>query len=109
MTMDERRLEELYRDLAADDARRAPSFGSVMAHARRARSARIPVIAAFALAAVVALFLALPRGPTSDGVSGHEPSPPLDFLLQDGRIAGVPAFDLEPRTALSRSVPPGFE
>jgi hypothetical protein len=107
--MDERRLEEVYRDLAAGDAERAPSFASVMGRAQRPHGVRLPVAAAVGLAAVAALFVVLWSAQKTAVSSAREPAPPLDFLLQDGRIAGVPAFDLEPRTALSRSVPPGFE
>jgi hypothetical protein len=66
MTMDEPKLEELYGEMAAADERRAPSFGSVMGRARRAPSARIPVVIAFGLAAMVALFVVLALGRRAD-------------------------------------------
>jgi hypothetical protein len=107
--MDERKLEELYRDLAAGDQRRAPPFASVMGRAHRARSVRIPALVALGGAAAIALLVLLPIRRAVDVGVAREPAPPLDFLLQDGRLAGVPAFDVEPKTALSRSVPTGFE
>jgi hypothetical protein len=112
MTMDERRLEECYRDLAAGDERRAPSFGSVLVRDRRARGARIPVLALFGVAAAVALLVALPIGRKGDVSVRWEPAPPLEFLLRapaQDRLAGVPVFDLDPRDELSRSIPPGLE